>query len=78
MRVWGVVYVFVVIVIYLLGIKYVNSNPSTWYGYLIHIGYWLLTTVVVNWYNHMYFVNGLISFVKRDFIIKKIKENSSE
>lgn len=78
MRVWGVVYVFVIIVIYLLGIKYVNSNPSTWYGYLVHIGYWLLTTVVVNWYNHMYFVNGLISFVKRDFIIKKIKKNSSE
>jgi hypothetical protein len=75
MRVWGVVYVFVVIVIYLLGIKYVNSNPSTWYGYLVHIGYWLLTTVVVNWYNHMYFVNGIISFFKRDLIIKKISKN---
>lgn len=75
MRVWGVAYAIIVTVVYWLGIKYVNPSPITWYEYLGHIIYWLVTTVCVNWYNHMYFVNGIISFFKRDLIIKKISEN---
>lgn len=74
MRIYGLIYIFAVVIFYIVGIKFIKSTPLYWNEYLFHIIYWLLTTVCVNWYNHLYFVYGLISFFNKDWVMKKIQK----
>lgn len=75
MRIYGLLYVFAIVLVYIVGVKFVNSTPLHWREYLPHIIYWLFTTVCVNWYNHLYFVYGIVSFFNRDWVMRKIQKD---
>ena len=70
MRTWGIVYLIAVIAIYFIGNWLLPSKLSTIISVSLNTIYWMVTTIVVNWFSHLYFVDGLKSF----FVKEKIKE----
>lgn len=73
MRTWGVLYFISIVVVYSLGIKYIPKLTNNFVGIVAQFVYWLLTTIIVNWFNHMYFVDGIRSFFVKDKVIEKLK-----
>ena len=74
MRTWGIVYLIVVIAIYFVGNWLLSSNLCTIISVFLSTIYWIVTTIVVNWFNHLYFVDGLRSFFDKEKIKEKVKK----
>lgn len=72
MRLYGVVYVIFILVMYFVGVLYIPFLTDNWNGWLVQFIYWLLSTVLVNWINHNYFRDGLISFICKKKIMEKL------
>ncbi|MBR6104669.1 MAG: hypothetical protein IKP81_06400 [Paludibacteraceae bacterium] len=77
-RLSSVLYIFIIIAVYIFGVKFVPTDINDELGYVISLLYWLLTTVIVNWVNHWYFLDGLVSFVNKKRIKEKIKNELSK
>lgn len=73
MRTWGIVYLIVVIAIYFIGNWLLSSKLDAIISVILNAIYWIVTTVLVNWFNHLYFVDGLKSFFLKEKIKEKIK-----
>lgn len=76
MRTWGILYLISIVVVYILGIVYIPGLTNNVVGGLVQFGYWFLTTIVVNWLNHMYFVDGLKSFFMKDKVLEKLRKRN--
>lgn len=77
MRTWGVVYFIAVIVIYFIGNWLLPSKLCTFISACLNAIYWIVTTVLVNWFNHLYFVDGLKSFFFKEKVLEKLKIQSN-
>ena len=73
MRTWGIVYLIVVIAIYFIGKWLLSSKLDAIISFILNAIYWIVTTVLVNWFNHLYFVDGLKSFFDKEKVKKKMK-----
>lgn len=73
MRTWGIVYLIVVIAIYFIGNWLLSSKLDAIISVILNAIYWIVTTVLVNWFNHLYFVDGLKSFFDKEKVKKKMK-----
>ena len=76
MRTWGIVYLIVVIVIYFISNWLLSSKLDAIISVILNAIYWIITTVLVNWFNHMYFVDGLKSFFIKEKIKEKVKKKN--
>lgn len=80
MRVWGLVYLFFVIALYLLYRFVLVRNVfqlSGWWAFLLDFVYFILTVIVVNLLSHNYCLNGLWSFIYKKKIFKELIEKNS-
>lgn len=71
-RAWSIVYVLVIIMVYILATFYIEKISVDYLKYLAHGIYWLLTTIIVNWFSHSYFLDGLVSFFNYNRIYNKL------
>lgn len=74
MRTWGILYLISIVVVYIFGILYIPNLTNNVLGVLLQFAYWCLTTIWVNWFNHMYFVDGLKSFFMKDKVLEKLRK----
>lgn len=74
MRTWGILYLISIVVVYIFGILYIPNLTNNILGVLLQFAYWCLTTIWVNWFNHMYFVDGLKSFFMKDKVLEKLRK----
>lgn len=73
MRTWGILYLISIVVVYIFGILYIPNLTNNVLGVLLQFAYWCLTTIWVNWFNHMYFVDGLKSFFMKDKVLENLE-----
>lgn len=71
MRAWSIVYVLTIIGVYVFATFYIERIPNAVLKYLAHGLYWLLTTIVVNWFSHSYFLDGLVSLFNYQLVYDK-------
>lgn len=76
MRTWGIIYLISIVVVYIFGILYIPNLTNNVLGVLFQFAYWCLTTIWVNWFNHMYFVDGLKSFIMKDKVLEKLRKRN--
>lgn len=69
---WSIVYVLVIIALYIVFAYFIDSFTSSFWKGLVHVLYWLVTTVVVNWFSHSYFLDGLVSFFNYQRVFEKL------
>ena len=74
MRTWGILYLISIVVVYIFRIQYIPNLTNKVLGVLLQFAYWCLTTIWVNWFNHMYFVDGLKSFFMKDKVLEKLRK----
>lgn len=76
MRTWGIVYFVIIFVVYYLGNLFIPDIPIKWLSVSGQLLYWILTTIIVNWFNHLYFVYGILSFINKEKIEKMIESSN--
>ena len=76
MRTWGIIYLISIVVVYIFGILYIPNLTNNVLGVLFQFAYWCLTTIWVNRFNHMYFVDGLKSFIMKDKVLEKLRKRN--
>lgn len=77
MRTWAVGYVFLIVMLYLFGLILIPMLSDCIVGYIIQFLYWLMTTVIVNWFSHSYFFDGLRSFFQREKMLDKLRQKAN-
>ena len=74
MRTWGIVYFISIFIVYYLGNLLIPDVSIKWISVLGQLLYWILTTIAVNWFNHMYFVYGLCSLFYKKKVIEILEK----
>lgn len=77
MRTWAIGYVFFIVMFYLSGLILIPMLRDCVVGYIIQFLYWLITTVIVNWFSHSYFFDGLRSFFQKEKMLDKLRQKAN-
>ena len=78
-RGWAVAYVFAIFILYYLSATSVfDKITNDFWKWFAHGLYWIITTVVPNWFSHSYFLDGIISFFNYQRVFDKLMEKKKQ
>lgn len=73
-RAWSIVYVVLVFALYFVSRLGIEKIEVAFWKHSLQALYWILTTVVMNWFSHSFFIDGLRSFWNYKKVYDKLKQ----
>lgn len=77
-RLHTILYIIAVILVWWFGSYGIKMIGGGLLQYLFQLLYWLVCTIVVNWFSHSYFFDGLRSFFQKEKMLAKLRQREMD